>query len=79
MFVSLVYTEKGGCWLTATPEILLEGKAGNWRTIALAGTVRLEGEQLSGGGGDRQLVYQEYSGATLRGYLYRRMSGTVYV
>jgi isochorismate synthase len=50
MFVSLVYTEKGGCWLTATPEILLEGKAGNWRTIALAGTVRLEGEQLSGEG-----------------------------
>lgn len=50
MFVSLVYTEKGGCWLTATPEILLEGKAGNWRTIALAGTVRLEGEQLAGEG-----------------------------
>ncbi|MCR5240702.1 MAG: isochorismate synthase [Prevotella sp.] len=50
MFVSLVYTEKGGCWLTATPEILLEGKAGNWRTIALAGTVRLEGEHLSGEG-----------------------------
>ena len=50
MFVSLVYTEKGGCWLTATPEILLEGKAGNWRTIALAGTVRMEGEQLSGEG-----------------------------
>jgi len=50
MFISLVCTEKGGCWLTATPEILLEGKGADWRTIALAGTVRLEGEQLSGEG-----------------------------
>ena len=50
MFISLVSTEKGGCWLTASPEILLEGKGANWRTIALAGTVRLEGEQLSGEG-----------------------------
>ncbi|MBQ9649175.1 MAG: isochorismate synthase [Prevotella sp.] len=50
MFISLVSTEKGGCWLTATPEILLEGKGTDWRTIALAGTVRLEGEQLSGEG-----------------------------
>ena len=31
-------------------QILLEGKGANWRTIALAGTVRLEGEQLSGEG-----------------------------
>ena len=50
MFISLVCTEKGGCWLTATPEILLEGKGCDWRTMALAGTVRLEGEQLSGEG-----------------------------
>lgn len=50
MFISLVCTEKSGCWLTATPEILLEGKDNDWRTIALAGTVRLEGEQLSGEG-----------------------------
>ena len=50
MFISLVCTKKGGCWLTATPEILLEGKGTDWRTIALAGTVRLEGEQLSGEG-----------------------------
>ena len=50
MFISLVCTEKGGCWLTASPEILLEGNGADWRTIALAGTVRLEGEQLSGEG-----------------------------
>lgn len=47
MFISLVYTAKSGCWLMATPEILLEGSGANWHTIALAGTMKLEGEQLS--------------------------------
>lgn len=50
MFISLVSTPKSGCWLTATPEILLEGNGSDWRTIALAGTMRLEGEQLQGEG-----------------------------
>lgn len=51
MFISLVCTTKSGCWLTATPEILLEGDDKNqWRTIALAGTMQLEGEQLNGEG-----------------------------
>ena len=36
MFIALVNTPKSGCWLTATPEILLEGTADAWRTIALA-------------------------------------------
>ena len=40
MFISLVDTAKSGCWLQATPEILLEGKEdGTWCTIALAGTL----------------------------------------
>ena len=53
MFISLVCTTKSGCWLTATPEILLEGDGNNhWRTIALAGTMQLEGEQLKGEGED---------------------------
>ena len=50
MFISLVYTEKSGYWLTATPEILLEKQDSQWRTIALAGTMKLEGEQLNGEG-----------------------------
>lgn len=50
MFISLVYTEKSGYWLTATPEILLEKQDAQWRTIALAGTMKLEGEQLKGEG-----------------------------
>ena len=50
MFISLVSTPKSGVWLTATPEILLEGKDSDWRTIALAGTMKLAGDQLIGEG-----------------------------
>lgn len=50
MFIALVSTEKSGMWLTATPEILLEGCERRWQTIALAGTMQLEGEQLNGEG-----------------------------
>lgn len=50
MFISLVDTPTSGCWLTATPEILLEGEGQHWQTIALAGTMKLEGEQLAGEG-----------------------------
>ena len=50
MFIALVETEKSGCWLTATPEILLDGEGQDWRTIALAGTMKLEGDQLNGEG-----------------------------
>lgn len=47
MFVALVHTERSGTWLTATPEILLDGNGDTWRTVALAGTMRLEGQALA--------------------------------
>ena len=50
LFVSLTFTPRSGLWLTATPEILLEGEGRCWHTIALAGTMRLEGSQLDGEG-----------------------------
>ena len=46
LFIALVWTAKSGCWLTATPEILLKGSGTAWQTVALAGTMKLEGEQL---------------------------------
>ena len=39
MFISLVYTESSGLWLTSTPEILLAGEEPQWHTMALAGTM----------------------------------------
>lgn len=50
LFIALAYTPKSGYWLTATPEMLLEGEGTDWRTVALAGTMKLEGEQLNGEG-----------------------------
>ena len=50
MFISLVSTSKSGVWLIATPEILLEGMAHDWHTVALAGTMKLEGDSLMGEG-----------------------------
>jgi len=49
LFIALVSTPQSGIWLTATPEILLEG-GGHWRTIALAGTMKLTPQQLQGEG-----------------------------
>ena len=50
LFVALVSTPQSGTWLVATPEVLLEGEGTQWRTIALAGTMRLEGDELAGEG-----------------------------
>ncbi|MBQ9357728.1 MAG: chorismate-binding protein [Prevotella sp.] len=50
LFVALVSTPQSGIWLTATPEILLEGHDGTWRTSALAGTMRLTGDDLNSEG-----------------------------
>ena len=45
-FVALVSTPQSGTWLVATPEILLDGSGNQWRTVALAGTMKLEGGML---------------------------------
>lgn len=50
LFISLVSLPDGTSWLTATPEILLEGVGQRWRTIALAGTMQLQGDELKGEG-----------------------------
>jgi isochorismate synthase len=50
LFIALVSLPDGHCWLTATPEILLEGVGQDWRTIALAGTMQLKGDELKGEG-----------------------------
>lgn len=47
MFISLFSTSRSGTWLMATPEILLSGNVGKfWKTMALAGTMALEGKDL---------------------------------
>ena len=47
LFIALTRLPSGEYWLTATPEILLDGVGKQWRTIALAGTMQLEKDDLS--------------------------------
>ena len=47
LFICLVSTPQSGTWLMATPEVLLSGAGTQWHTMALAGTMKLEGEQLA--------------------------------
>lgn len=51
-FVALVSTPTSGTWLMATPEILLERKGQQWRTMALAGTMEARRPETSPIGGD---------------------------
>jgi isochorismate synthase len=46
LFVALMSTQKNGMWLVATPEILIDGGKEGWHTMALAGTMKLNGENL---------------------------------
>ena len=51
MFVALVSTPQSGTWLTASPEILLESLPDSrFRTIALAGTMRLRSDKADNEG-----------------------------
>ena len=42
MMVCLFHSPQTGTWLSATPELLLSGGAGGWRTVALAGTMPVQ-------------------------------------
>lgn len=50
LFISLISLPDGTYWMMATPEILLEGIGKQWRTIALAGTMQLQGDELQSEG-----------------------------
>ena len=39
LYIALCNTPQTGCWLTATPELLLSGNFDQWKTVALAGTM----------------------------------------
>ena len=45
-YIALFYTAEIGMWLIASPEILLRGNAEGYQTMALAGTMKYEGEDM---------------------------------
>lgn len=46
MMISLCHTPVCGTWIGSTPEIILSGNGTDWHTVALAGTMPMEGETM---------------------------------
>lgn len=46
MLISLCHTPETGTWLGSTPEIILSGNETLWHTVALAGTMPMQGEVM---------------------------------
>lgn len=44
MMISLCHTPSTGTWIGSTPEIILSGHEKEWHTVALAGTMPMQGE-----------------------------------
>lgn len=59
-YVYLCYTPQTGIWLGSTPELLLSGEGGEWSTVALAGTMSLEGDRLPQEWTDKNKEEQKY-------------------
>ena len=46
MMISLCHTPSTGTWIGSTPEIILSGHEKDWHTVALAGTMPMQGEVM---------------------------------
>ena len=70
MMISLCHTPVTGTWIGSTPEIILSGQDTKWHTVALAGTMPIENEQipteLSDKNREEQAYVSEYLRATIR-------------
>lgn len=59
-YVYLLYLPETGFWLGATPEILLSGKQGHYKTVALAGTQALDNGRLAEPWSEKNIHEQQY-------------------
>lgn len=46
MMISLCHTPVSGTWIGSTPEVILSGQQPTWQTVALAGTMQIEDENI---------------------------------
>lgn len=70
-FVALVRTTVAGTWLTATPEILLERSGGEYRTMALAGTMPHGGDTAACVWSEKNRTEQRLVADYIRGIIKR--------
>ena len=70
MMIYLCHTPQTGTWLGSTPEILLSGQEKNWHTVALAGTMPMQGETIPETWSDKnkeeQAMVAEYIRKTIK-------------
>lgn len=70
MMIYLCHTPQTGTWLGSTPEIILSGQEKNWHTVALAGTMPMQGEVMPDNWSDKnkeeQALVAEYIRKTLK-------------
>lgn len=70
MMIYLCHTPQTGTWLGSTPEILLSGQEKNWHTVALAGTMPMQGETIPDTWSDKnkeeQAIVAEYIRKTIK-------------
>lgn len=70
MMIYLCHTPQTGTWLGSTPEIILSGQEKNWHTVALAGTMPMQGETIPETWSDKnkeeQAMVAEYIRKTIK-------------
>ncbi len=71
MMVYLCHTPQTGTWIGSSPELLMSGKGETWQTIALAGTMRVEGETLPTAWGTKDKEEQAHVARYIRDVLSR--------
>lgn len=59
-FVSIIYHQKFGIWLGATPEILVQPSGEDWKTVSMAGTLLNEDTGWTGKEMDENTVTQRH-------------------
>lgn len=71
MMTYLCHTPASGTWIGSTPEILLSGQGTRWNTVALAGTMPMQGEVMPTGWSRKNREEQAYVADYIRRILQR--------
>ncbi len=65
-YVYLLHTSLTGVWMGCSPEILLSGRNGSWKTVALAGTQMAKDDDLQPSWDRKNIDEQDYVSSYIR-------------
>lgn len=66
MMISLCHAPQTGTWIGSTPEIILSGQEEQWHTVALAGTMPMQGDVMPTEWSQKNQEEQAYVGDYIR-------------